>query len=170
MTNVSDRCYIGPAAAISTFAPLLKPLCSNPHAVMLLLFQNAVPEVDAQTSPAARKAEYWELQYEAMPKYLPSSDPHGAYEKLWHPDIHRYQGGTNMLRKFEVPFGKFVDEVGLRKMLLDQGFKMREANEHCVTKAWPKRMTPDGSREEFMRRLALCYGGHERYVECVRLE
>jgi hypothetical protein len=44
MANVCDRCYIGPAVAISTYTPLLKPLTPHPDGVLLLLFQNAVPE------------------------------------------------------------------------------------------------------------------------------
>jgi len=43
MTNLSDRCYIGPAQSIALFTPLLAPLSTNPHAVLLLLFQNAIP-------------------------------------------------------------------------------------------------------------------------------
>jgi hypothetical protein len=46
MTNACDRIYIGPAAAISAYTPLLKPVALNPNAVLLLLFQNAVPEMD----------------------------------------------------------------------------------------------------------------------------
>ncbi|KAF2822328.1 hypothetical protein CC86DRAFT_409945 [Ophiobolus disseminans] len=161
MTNVSDRCNIGPATAISTFAPLLKPLSSNPHAIMLLLFQNAVPEIDLHTSLAARLVEHQDCQQTAA-NYLNYPSPHGEYEERWHPDISRYRGGVNILRNFEVPFGKFVQEVGLPKLLLDQGFKMRDANEHSVTKAWPKRMTPGGSKEEFMMRLATCYSGRAR--------
>ena len=170
MTNVSDRCYIGPTTAISTFAPLLKPLSSNPHAVLLLLFQNAVPEIDLKTSIYDRAHENHALQESAMWQYLPFPEPRGAYERRWHPDVARYQGGTDMLRKFEVPFEQFVDEVGLKKKLLNEGFKMREAQEHSITRAWPKRMTPGGTGAEFITRLAKCCTGYERYVECVRLE
>jgi hypothetical protein len=47
---------------------------------------------------------------------------------------------------------------------------MRDKEEHTLTQPWSKRMTKGGSKEEFVFKLAMCYGGFERYVECVKVE
>jgi len=91
-----------------------------------------------------------------------------AYKQRWNPDIYRYEGGAEMLRSFDFEFAMFAEQTDLKAMLKATGYKMRGQAEHTVVKVWPNRMSKGGSKEEFMIRLATCYAGFERYVECVR--
>jgi hypothetical protein len=171
MTNACDRIYIGPAAAISTYTPLLKPVALNPNAVLLLLFQNAVPEMDLTyriMGPSSEERSYL-MQCMNEYLYLRYPNPRGEYEQCWHPDILRYQGGLEMLRDMETPFEQFAKEVGLRNLLINAGLRPREPYEHSIISAWPNRMTPRGTKAELEVKLAKCYAGWARYVECVRM-
>jgi hypothetical protein len=75
-----------------------------------------------------------------------------------------------MLRDVETPFAEYVNEVGLRSMLTSAGHWTREPHEHTITSPWPNRMTIGGTKDEFVAKLAKCFVGHQRYVECVRME
>lgn len=135
MTNVCDRIYIRPGPCISTYAPLLKP---TPHAILLLLFMmNAVPEIDRQSfSTEALGSECWSknpTQYMSVPDF----DKYDAFEKRWHPDIERFQGGAEMLRDFEVRFERYVADLAVKEMLAKKGLRIRDVGEHTVTRAWP---------------------------------
>jgi hypothetical protein len=102
--------------------------------------------------------------------YLPFPTISNAYDQKWNPDVHRYQGGADMLRDFDKPWAMFVQQVDLVHLLGANGFRMKVPEEHTITKAWSKRVGKGESKEEFMMKLATCYRGFERYVECVRME
>jgi hypothetical protein len=170
MTNVCDRAYFGPANAVSLFTPLLKPRSANPHATLLLLFQNAIAEIYNGIPPVVHVAESKTTQKILTTNYLPFPTISNAYDQKWNPDVHRYQGGADMLRDFDKPWPMFVQQVDLVYLLGANGFRTKEPEEHTITKAWSKRVGKGASKEEFMMKLATCYKGFERYVECVRME
>jgi hypothetical protein len=167
MTNVCDGIYIGPTVAISTYAPLLKPRSVNPHAILLLLFQNAVKDVDIHL-PTPRASWMRKLRSKNPGQYLTDPDPRDAYEAAEHPYISVWSKSTKMLRDFEVPFEKFVSGNHILETLGQEGLRMRDVGEHTLTRAWPTRITPGGSKEEFVMRMGKYCAGHERYVECVK--
>jgi hypothetical protein len=53
-------------------------------------------------SMQARVNEHSSLLH-IMNEYLSYPLPRGHYEKRWHPDIFRYQGGMEMLRDMKTP-------------------------------------------------------------------
>lgn len=108
MTNVCDRCYIGPNLSVSLFTPLLKPLSTNFYAILFLLFQNVIPEIDSGTPEPLLTAMKLHTAEDVM-QYLPYPDMRNPYESCWSPDVHRYQGGAEMLRDFEVQFAVYAD-------------------------------------------------------------
>jgi hypothetical protein len=128
-------------------------------AVLMLLFQTAVPEIDNYRPPGELQQELREVLAPRMmaKRYLPFPKPKDTFEQQWHPNIDRFEGGARMLRDFEVRFDVFMAAMGLKGMLAQAGLKMRTVQEHKVTRAWPKRMTRGGSKEEFTLRLAKCY-------------
>jgi hypothetical protein len=153
MTNACDGIYIGPAAATSAYTPLLKSVALNPNAVLLLLFQNAVPEMDLKyriLGPSSEERSYL-MQCMSEHQYL------------------RYQGGLEMLRDMETPFEQFAKKVGRRNMLINAGLRPRGPYEHSIIYARLNRMTPGGTKAEFEVKLAKCYAGWARYVECVKM-
>jgi hypothetical protein len=171
MTNACDGIYIGPAAATSAYTPLLKSVALNPNAVLLLLFQNAVPEMDLKyciLGPSSEERSYL-MQCMSEHQYPRYPNPRGEYEQRWHPNILRYQGGLEMLRDMETPFEQFAKKVVRRNMLINAGLRPREPYEHSIISAWLNRMTPGGTKAEFEVKLAKCYAGWARYVECVKM-
>jgi hypothetical protein len=153
---------------VSTYTPLLELVASNPNAVLLLLFQNAVPEMDLKYRYMAGEYPYV-LQCMSEHRYLPFPRQQGEYEKRWHSDRSQYQGGLEMLRDMETPFEQFAQEFRLRRTLTYHGLRPREPYEHSIISAWPNRMTPGGTKAEFEVKLAKCYAGWARYVECVMM-
>jgi hypothetical protein len=155
MTNVCDRVYIGPAATVSTYTPLLNPVALNPNTVLLLLFQNAVPEMNRSVyRVSAERSDLVQCMLEHQ--YLPYPLSQGEYEQLWHTDVIQYEEALGMLGDMDTPSERFANEVGLKYMLIQVGLRPRYANEHTVVSAWPDRIIPRGTKTEFVAKLSKC--------------
>ena len=50
VSNITDSGYLGPKHTLATFGPLLKPKFQNPRATLLVLFLNAVHEIEPYDS------------------------------------------------------------------------------------------------------------------------
>ncbi|KAF2869222.1 hypothetical protein BDV95DRAFT_499175 [Massariosphaeria phaeospora] len=158
--NICDRGYIGAAAALRTFVPLLQPITENPHAALLSLFMTAVTE-NYDTIGAAQRT------IDSVPyvKRFLGSAPHTPTPWTT-PSFIRLTTCYCMFGDFENTFKTFVKDNNLIAEMRALGVKPRKP--HTIVEPCPLRITLHTSQEEFERRCVGHYSGSERYMEIVR--
>ncbi|KAF2875827.1 hypothetical protein BDV95DRAFT_485026 [Massariosphaeria phaeospora] len=174
---VSNLC-LGPAAAISTYAPLLKPRGVNPHATLLLLFKKDLKEMEIEFG-RTHPREFNELATRAwnrLREYTTVQElSNDGQDEWWNRKPTRITGASSMLFDWDDIWNRFVDEVGFMGLVegphgssKDIKLKMRGLDEHKLTRPWPKRLMEGASQDEYNILCSKYRTGFERYVELVR--
>lgn len=159
-----DRGYLGPAACLAAFGPLLKPRTENPNATIVALFLNAVHEVD--TPHESLKSMYSEM--DRLRAYIPLS-PHMWKENNhdnkaeFNPDFIRFMSARALFRDYDELFTRFRRECRLDEMTTAMGLEMSSKN--TIVQPWPMRIGQTATQREFDVLLASGHTGSERYVE-----
>ena len=165
VSNIVDRSYLGLERTLTTLGPWLKPADINPHATLLALFLNAVPEstTELDTIKNAAVARAPVLKFLPGPERSPSS---------FHPKFIKYMCALELYNDFEGIFQRYMKDVDFKKCGKAAGMKMREKN--TIVEPWPLRLDPKDIGEEGKRKfellLASGHTGYERYVEWVRAD
>ncbi|OAG01059.1 uncharacterized protein CC84DRAFT_1101145, partial [Paraphaeosphaeria sporulosa] len=181
VSNICDRCYIGPHRTLSIFSPLLKPKTQNPRAALLLLFLNAVGDEDDQNVTRAIRAHRGRL----MKKYFNYMEPclvnaalgEGGLASMQYittPEVVLLTDAMTYWDDFDVNFARFLKNadpasqkpIALKDLAANYGLRIKD--KHTIMPPWPYRASENMTREEFDVLLAESTGGHERYVELSR--
>lgn len=99
ISNICDRCYLGLFQSIGCFTPLLQRRSENPHAVLLMLFMNAVPESITTQDQAleARTTSVTAIPYLPAPLIMP--DQNSSY-------MVSLLGASHLFRDFDKYFDR----------------------------------------------------------------
>ncbi|KAI2631779.1 hypothetical protein GGS21DRAFT_491683 [Xylaria nigripes] len=168
--NISDDCYLGPQVTLSRLSPLLQPLSTNPHATLIALFMDAVPEMRTrvlEASPPFVSAALAVTELENAEKHMSGSATN--YRDPSHPNYYKLMLGGVLFRDTELYFDHYMLMNGFPQLADSVGLEMKAA--HTIVEAWPTKIfvgagpaTPQ-AKEEFSRSLSSYHTGQERFVE-----
>ena len=167
VANIVDGGYLGLEKTLETCGSLLKPLDTNPHAVLVALFMNAVVETEMRLGQPYIKQQ----MASTVPKVLQFvSKPEVADPS--HPTFTRMMFAKDIFRDHDFLFQEYMKWVDFDRAGGKNKMKMRERN--TVMDAWPYRFTKKhgepGAQKAFDLLETSWSEGHERYVEWVRSE
>ncbi|KAK7946009.1 uncharacterized protein PG986_010330 [Apiospora aurea] len=142
-SNIADMAYWNPVVAVARLGPLLKPLNVNPHATIMALFMNAIPEM----KPALVDGGDLHNVMRQINQYLPLSPARHFYDDSY----TRMLSLADMFIDFDGIFDRYMRGLCVAPMLSTVGTEMKA--EHTVVEKWPmrlkKRPGQDGAQEEF---------------------
>ncbi|PKK48400.1 hypothetical protein CI102_8134 [Trichoderma harzianum] len=171
VSNMSDNCFNGIHQTLFLIGFLLQPPLANPHATLITLFRNAIPEtLSRQDVTAALFTDHPET------RLMRASIAHRAiangYEYL--PDHHmsdpkviQWVYAQANLSNYDAVFERFMMEVGFSE--LKELFRVVMKEKHTVIEKWPFRSKlrhgQPGAMEEFVRLNNEVVFAKDRYVE-----
>ncbi|KAI9783495.1 MAG: hypothetical protein M1835_003794 [Candelina submexicana] len=168
VSNIADRCYLGPQRTLQTFAPLLKSPVLNSHAVLVTLFMNACHEMKSEADEIAAMRDT--IQQAAC--FLNVAAPQSALRQ-WSPMMIQLMGAKDLFRDYDVLFRRYMEAFQFGRLGREVGLSMRVPEDHRIIDAWPlrlkKRFGEPGAKEEFDQRIGSGAVGSERYVEWVKV-
>ncbi|KAK8917376.1 hypothetical protein VCV18_009840 [Metarhizium anisopliae] len=108
-SNIADTPYLGPERCVSLLGTLLKEPQTNPHATLITLFMNAVPET------VTKRDEYASLREELsqVTKYLTPSFSIAPYDA----DRLRIDSCRDMVRNNDKFFDRYAGRFHLKPVL-----------------------------------------------------
>ena len=164
MSNIIDYCHLGPQRTLDTFSKLLRPPEVNPHATLITLSLNAVQEAN-MGEPAMENIRDRLLQ---VARYVPRPNRSqlGGY-KYSKPNINGMSALT-LFMDFDGLFEKYKKATNLLDLGKKSGLKLKPTN--TIVEAWPYRLRPNASQEDFDVLFASGQTGCERYMEWARDE
>lgn len=101
MSNISDAGYLGVHKTIFHMVPLLQPPSQNPHATLITLFMNAVPEAETKQDElqSMTEASTRRLYQFLAPKKRPLS---GGYD----PQVIRLLCARSLMNSYDHIFAR----------------------------------------------------------------
>ncbi|KAF2797239.1 hypothetical protein K505DRAFT_358599 [Melanomma pulvis-pyrius CBS 109.77] len=166
VSNICDRGYVGPATVLQSFGPLLKPKSQNPKATLLMLFINAVREVERCKKRASNEEQLRQaMEYMDMGKLVANEVLEGgaANMNMLKPEIVRIASTIGMFGDFDGFFTKFLSEVSMPTLARASGVRIKKSQ--TIINPWPFRVTDTTTKEEFQQMCNDSTTGHERYME-----
>ncbi|KAK9443069.1 MYND finger family protein [Metarhizium brunneum] len=158
-SNIADTPYLGPERCVSLLGTLLKEPQTNPHATLITLFMNAVPET------VTKRDEYASLREELshVTKYLTPSFSIAPYDA----DRLRIDSCRDMVRNNDKFFDRYMNACRFNEF--SSRLKLEMKSHHTIIDKWAlrirKRPNQAGAQEEFLRIMGSGHEGCERYVE-----
>ena len=159
LSNIADRGYLGLAASLNTFGPLLKRKKQNPNAIFLTLFLNAVHEV---LSPLDSLG-FMISEMKRLQRYMAFDNSTVQQSTSHNADFLRSNEARAMFRDFDGLFERYMRECRFDQTSEAAGMKM--SSSHAVVRPWPLRLKKNASQQEFDLLHASSHNGSERYVE-----
>lgn len=156
LSNITDRGFLGPKAALAAFSPLLKRKTENTSATIIAHFLNAVHEVytpqDFQRSTVERLRSYIPITREMVQDRSRSS-----------PEFVKFMTAQVLFRDFDELFDRFIQDDCLGEISDATNLKIK--SKHTIVQPWPLRIKENATQYEFDVLLASGHIGSERYVE-----
>lgn len=159
LSNIVDRGYLGPAASLAAFGPLLKPRTENSNATIVALFLNAVHEVYAPLDDI----NSMHSDLDRLRAYIPITRSVEKNSNSSNPDLIRFMSARMLVRDFDELFTRFKSACRLDEITKAMRLKMNSKN--TIVQPWPMRITETATQREFDVLLASGHVGSERYVE-----
>ncbi|KAJ9663962.1 hypothetical protein H2201_005444 [Coniosporium apollinis] len=164
LSNMADRGWVGPEAALITLAPLLKRASDNPHAILLTLFLNAVHEVFYDTDNIASLHE----EMSRLRSYVNLAPDVVLAGDKFNADFIMFTDARPVVRDFDKLFDRWMREHRFGDIGKAVGLKM--GSEHTIVPPWPMRLRQNATQREFDRLRASGHVESERYVEWKSVE
>ncbi|KAF1928848.1 uncharacterized protein M421DRAFT_61946 [Didymella exigua CBS 183.55] len=166
ISNICDRGYIGPQACFMAFSPLLKDKSANSKASMLMLFLNAVKEIDHTSSDTVSKQLRMSMAMNRTRKYLPihKYTPPTSYGD---PDLIRRTSCLDALTDYSGVFETFLRDELIAEGARANGLKIKD--KHTIVEPWPYKVGMRATKKEFDILVAGSTSGYERYMEVEKL-
>lgn len=155
VTNLPDRGWLGVAATLYHFGPLIQE--RNPQATLIGLFLNA---------------ETRDLNQEELRAAITMVKRFMPPKRNTSPDLISIQGmgAMNIARDLDGAFNEYMKDVQMLELSTALGLVMKER--HTIIEAWPFRVKDTAYSEEAKRNFEFLYRsglvGWERYVEWKR--
>ncbi|KAL5091758.1 hypothetical protein Trisim1_002572 [Trichoderma cf. simile WF8] len=171
VSNMSDNCFDGIRLTVFLMGHLLHTTLTNPHATLITLFRNAIPEfLSSQDVTAAMFTDHPETRL--MRASIAGRAIANGYEYL--PDHHmsdptaiQWVYAQANLTNYDAVFERFMIEVRLPD--IKRILKMIVKEKHTVIEKWPFRPKlrhgQPGAMEEFVRLNNEVVFAKDRYVE-----
>ncbi|KAF1362388.1 hypothetical protein EJ07DRAFT_174795 [Lizonia empirigonia] len=166
ISNICDRFYVGPQLSLKVFSPLLKDKAANPKATLLMLFLNAVKEIEFNSSDAVKMINK-RSALTRVRKYLPM-DTSSSLTNIDDPYFIRCMASFDLLTDWSTNFDVFSKKTQLATVAALCGVKMKSKN--TIIEAWPYTVGPRATKKEFDILAAESTSGIERYVEFEKLQ
>ncbi|PWY93925.1 hypothetical protein BO94DRAFT_313736 [Aspergillus sclerotioniger CBS 115572] len=167
VSNISDSGWLGIHSTLRFMIPLLQSPLDNPHATLITLFINAVPENLAHRE----EQQDWDAHISTtklLLKYLPFK---GAPTSPYDPQIIKRFVGRDIVRTYDHIFDRYSEDKKFRETADMLGAEMKER--HTIVDKWPLRLKlkpgQPGAQDEFDRLISGGLTGKERYVEWKRI-
>ncbi|TLD18871.1 extracellular exo-polygalacturonase [Venturia nashicola] len=167
VSNICDRTYLGLAATISYFSPLLETPAVNPHATLITLFMNALEEEfmnsgDERNKDVMTKELKLICEYAGKPSKITANDP----------SFLQLSFSKSLVRDKEKYLEKYMDASQAALVMQMTGSRLRSPNK--IVKKWPAalKLGPKqaGAKEEFNAAMASKLSGMECYLEWQRVD
>ena len=144
---------------------MLKPKAENPYATLLMLFLNAVREVESEEAPDMFRIN----QLRQFMSNVDSSILNILREPSSMADVSRLSSVLNMFGNFDRFFNIFLARPDPYKAgsmdTLTRAHGMKVKMQHTIIEPWPYRVTNSTTKAEFKTMLSQSTRGHERYME-----
>ncbi|KAK1055362.1 hypothetical protein LTR12_013176 [Friedmanniomyces endolithicus] len=169
VSNIVDGAYLGIEKTLGLLGPLLQPPSVNPHAAMLTLFMNAVPEMlEEDHGDIAEDELKFAIQY--MDIFDPAQLLGGNKLAAFSTELIRVLGASVLVRDVDKYFNMYMQEHKFDTFPALFQMVMKEPN--TIIEKWPLRLKSlpheIGAKEEFSTILSTPYTGIERYIEWSR--
>lgn len=156
ISNIVDDYYLG-LDCLPAIAPLLRPRAANPHATLLALFMNAIPEVETHEDTVTAMSREKHRVAGWLP---PGKQEHDAKETArW--------AAYKLLVDFDELFARYMERWEFDRAVADARLHTKE--KHTIVEKWPLRVKERATKAEFERIFGSDHCGSERYVEWQRL-
>jgi hypothetical protein len=188
VSNICDRGYVGVSRTFRTFSPMLKPKTKNPHATLLLLFLNAVREMESQSGlhdeanlEAAPNVSALNQAKKFMSDVRPSvfdlmlRKTHRRFLREPPPlaDLVRVTSAMEMFGDCDGFFKIYLQHpdplVSGSMKTLARACGMKVKAQHTIIQPWPYRITDKNTKAEFDIMFSQSVCGQERYMEFEKL-
>ncbi|KAL9041133.1 MAG: hypothetical protein Q9214_004213 [Letrouitia sp. 1 TL-2023] len=156
LSNITDRCFLGPKAALATFSPLLKRKTENPSATIIAYFLNAVHEVYTPQ-------DYRHSTVERLRSYIPITQEMAQGRRSFSPEFVKFATASVLFRDFDELFDRFKRDCRLGEISDATNLKIK--SKHTIVQPWPFRIKENATQHEFDVLLASGHFGSERCVE-----
>ncbi|KAK0308345.1 hypothetical protein LTR01_004972 [Friedmanniomyces endolithicus] len=170
VSNIVDRAYLGIEKTLGLLGPLLQPPSVNPHAAMLTLFMNAIPEILSEKEQKNIAKPEMELAMQYMTKVSPARLFGGNMAAAMQTEIIKMMGASVLVRDVDKYFNMYMKQHGFDMFPAFMQMVPREPN--TIIEKWPLRLKllphEKGAKEEFNSLLSSSHTGIERYVEWSR--
>ncbi|KAK5735629.1 hypothetical protein LTR17_007980 [Elasticomyces elasticus] len=178
VANIVDRGYLGIINTLHCLGPLLQNPSDNPHATMLTLFMNAVPQMFSALPQQEQLSVQKSEMVLANPYIIPPTNV-----KLPLSQYHSFRvmmsDATQLVRDMDKYFDKQVTQrpCAYAEMsqfpLIPECYGVVAKEPHTIVEKWPLRLKAlpheSGAQEAFQRLLSSSRTGAERYVEWKRI-
>ncbi|KAI0426602.1 hypothetical protein F5Y09DRAFT_351075 [Xylaria sp. FL1042] len=169
VSNICDSNYLGIAATLKIFGPLLRRPSTNPHATLITAFLNAVPEAKmiSQSIYPVPEAFVTLTDIEATLKYI-GSDLTMLAERFAQTDAIKMDCAVKLVGDMDMYFDLYMHLYEFVHAALSAGVEMKKR--HTIIPPWPLRVNgglhpTQRDKEDFKLLLGSAHIGHERYVE-----
>ncbi|KAK9782094.1 putative MYND-type zinc finger protein samB [Seiridium cardinale] len=158
--NMADTDHLGVAYTVCALGSLLKKPEVNPHATLITLFMNAVPEMTTLDDKISEiPAEIHRVNaYMAISQHMSRND--ARFIRLF--------ACREMVRDYEKYFERYM-QMHFKKFRTLLKIDMEMKPEHTIIGQWPlrlkKRPGEPGAVKEFAEIMESGHIGHQRYVE-----
>lgn len=163
VSNIADRGYLGSAAVLTTFGPLLKPHNQNPNATLLALYLNAVHEVFSPVDYLVSTVS----EVERMHPYMQGNQEMLKLSNKSNADFLRFDNARGMFRDYDQLFDRYMRECRLREISKTARLIIKPKN--TIVRPWPMRLDKNATQREFDILQASGHCGSERYMEWNRM-
>ncbi|KAL7804936.1 hypothetical protein V8C44DRAFT_369117 [Trichoderma aethiopicum] len=162
VSNVSDSGYVGIHRTVAMMAPLLQGPFVNPHATLITLFMNAVPEIMTSQERGALMSPQ-EQPMKRLLKFLPMERiPMSPFD----PSFIKMSYASSIMGTYDHIFDRYMKTMAFSEM---EAFGVAMKDKHTVIDKWPYQLKlrpgQPGAQEEFNRLVRGDLLGTERYVE-----
>ncbi|KAI0904588.1 hypothetical protein F4823DRAFT_628512 [Ustulina deusta] len=176
--NISDEGYLGINMTLKTFAPLLQPVSINPHATLITLFLNAVPEIRIMLHVAPRLdprlalcffplTEDPRAQISKVLRYMPELRSQSLITSEHSPDLVKIKSALALVCDMDGLFNFYMQECQFADVASSAMLDMKATN--TIIDAWPMKFQGGRPTEQAKRDFALLlssnHTGQERYME-----
>lgn len=170
LSNICDRGYVGPKAALRMADRLLKPKKENRKATVVMLFMNAINEI-YHRDPNGRQRRANEST-PLMRKFVPPTPRllltalEGEQAVISDPEMIRISSCYSMFGRFDEAFKEFLDQVNMK--CVAKRFGMVARKKHTIVHPHPLRITATSTQEEYELLRGTIHTGVEQYMEFKR--
>ncbi|KAK1048026.1 hypothetical protein LTR33_014919 [Friedmanniomyces endolithicus] len=167
VSNIVDRAYLGIEKTLGLLGPLLQPPSVNPHAAMLTLFMNAIPEMLSEKEQKNIAGPEMKLAMQYMTKVPPARLFGGNMAAAMQTEMIKMIGASVLVRDVDKYFNMYMKVHRFDMFPAFMQMVPREPN--TIIEKWPLRLKlfphEKGAKEEFNSLLSSAHTGIERYVE-----